>query len=121
MYKPTKIIYNGVATVVFWNDGTKTVVKRAADQEDDKYGAFCAALAIKTYGSNSALKRTIKKGENGKEQTDKNYETKPRISKPGQCITFDTDKRVWDLVGVFTFEQIEKIYEQACYNKKIWG
>ena len=63
---PAKIIYNGVATVVFWCDGTKTVVKRSCGAKDDKYNAFCAALAKKVYGSNSKLKKSIENAENAK-------------------------------------------------------
>ena len=36
-YTPKKIIFNGPATVVFWKDGTKTVVKRAKKDKDNKY------------------------------------------------------------------------------------
>lgn len=57
---PTKIIRSNNATVVFWNDDTKTVVKRSQDTPDDPYNAFCAALGIKLYGTNSALKRAIR-------------------------------------------------------------
>jgi len=65
-FTPAKIIYNGVATVVFWEDGTKTVVKRSEGTKDDKYNAFCAALAKKVYGTNSRLKNCIKDAENAK-------------------------------------------------------
>lgn len=57
--KPKKIIFNYPATIVFWNDGTKTVVKCATGTEPDMYNAFCAALAKKIYGTNSRLKRII--------------------------------------------------------------
>lgn len=65
-FTPIKIIYNGVATVVFWNDDTKTVVKRSTGTKDDRYNAFCAALAKKMYGTNSALKKYIECAENAK-------------------------------------------------------
>lgn len=54
------IFYDNVATVVFWTDGTKTVVKCAEGTPYDEYSAFCIALAKKIYGNNSALKRAIK-------------------------------------------------------------
>ena len=62
-YSVKRIIKNGRGTVVFWGDGTKTVVKRAEDEPDNDYAAFTAALAIKVYGSNSKLKRIISKVE----------------------------------------------------------
>lgn len=84
---PKKIIYNGPATVVFWTDGTKTVVKKAKGQRDDKYSAFCSALAIKLYGSNSAVKRRIRHGEEGR----------PRLlwERPKE-ITTGEDRFWWD-------------------------
>lgn len=55
------IFYDDVATVVFWKDGTKTVVKCPEGTPFDEYAAFCAALAKKFYGNNSKLQREIKK------------------------------------------------------------
>ena len=46
---------------MFWPDGEKTIVKRAADEPDNDYAAFTAALGIKLFGSNSALKRMIER------------------------------------------------------------
>lgn len=56
---PDRIIKSGRATIVFWNDGNKTVVKRQNGEPDDPYLAFLAALGKKIYGSNSAIKRLI--------------------------------------------------------------
>ena len=66
MLEPKRIIKNGIATIVFWNDGTKTIVKCAEDDEPDDYMAFCAAYCKKVFGSNSQLKRTIKKAVKAK-------------------------------------------------------
>lgn len=55
----TKIIRNGPVTVVFWDDGTKTLVRRNENTPDDPYFAFCAALAKKVYGNNSRVKKII--------------------------------------------------------------
>ena len=58
---PTKIIRSGDCTIVFWDDNTKTIVRKSADVSDDSlYTAFTAALAIRMYGSNSRLKKIIK-------------------------------------------------------------
>ena len=62
-YTPTRIIKNNNAMIVFWNDGTKTIVKRAEDELDSDYAAFTAAVCIKLYGSNSALKRIVARTE----------------------------------------------------------
>lgn len=64
---PERIILNFPATIVFWKDGTKTVVKCAAGTDPDLYNAFCAALAKKVFDTNSHLKKVIEKAyEKGK-------------------------------------------------------
>ena len=60
-YIPTKILQNGPATIVFWSDKTKTVVKCAPDEKPSVYAAFTAALAIKVFGTNSAVKKRIER------------------------------------------------------------
>lgn len=62
--KVDHIIYNGPATIVFWKDGTKTVVKVAEDGEFNVYWGFCAALAEKVFGSNHAVKSIIRRNCN---------------------------------------------------------
>lgn len=56
---PDRILKSGDRTICFWSDGTKTVVKRAADEPDNDYIAFTAALAKRAFGSNSAVKKAI--------------------------------------------------------------
>ena len=62
-YFPKKIIYNNPATIVFWKDGTKTVVKKAPNEKFNTYHAFCAALAKKIFGNNSRVNAVVKSGE----------------------------------------------------------
>lgn len=59
IYSPLKIVVNGPATIVFWQDGTKTVVKCSKYDSYDLYSAFTAALAIKIFGTNSKVKSTL--------------------------------------------------------------
>ena len=61
VFEPKKIIKSGDVTIVFWIDGSKTIVRCQKEDLDDAYTAFCAALGKKVFGSNSALKRTISK------------------------------------------------------------
>ena len=70
-YTPKRIIKNNNAMIVFWADGTKTIVKRASDELDSDYAAFSAAVCIKLYGSNSALKRIVARTETQKPKKQK--------------------------------------------------
>lgn len=65
-FDPVRIQKNGPATIVFWQDGTKTIVKRGADEPESDYAAFTAALGIKLFGSNSALKKIVSRTETQK-------------------------------------------------------
>lgn len=58
-FTPKRIIKNGPAMVVFWKDGTKTIVKRKKGESDNLYHAFTAALAKKIFGSNSHVNKII--------------------------------------------------------------
>lgn len=62
-YKPIKILRNGPATIVFWGGPKheKTVVKCPEEKEYDLYEAFTAAFAIRMFGNNNHLKKTIAK------------------------------------------------------------
>jgi hypothetical protein len=52
-----RIVYHDPATIVFWQDGTKTVVKCMDGEPFEKYAGFCAALAKKIFGSTSKAKK----------------------------------------------------------------
>lgn len=59
MPKPKKIVFNNPATVVFWDDGTKTVVKRQKGTPFNKYYGYLAALGKKLHGSTIKVERLI--------------------------------------------------------------
>lgn len=51
-----RVVFSGPATIVFWEDGEKTVVKCSKDQQYDKYAGFTAACMKKLFGSTSRAK-----------------------------------------------------------------
>ena len=58
-FKPEKIIYSGPKTIVFWRDGTKTIVSLMEGDEHDEHGAFCAAVVKKLFGSTHKVKKFL--------------------------------------------------------------
>lgn len=48
--KIAKVIFNKPATIVFWEDGTKTIVKTAKGEKFTKYGGVTNAIAKKALG-----------------------------------------------------------------------
>ena len=77
-YEPVRIIYHDPATIVFWSDGSKTVVKRSSKEKFNKYTAFCAALAKKIYGNNSRVNKIVNSGEDSLQKTGKKKEKKEK-------------------------------------------
>lgn len=69
--KVTKVIYHNPATIVFWSDGTKTVVKCDKNDTYDPEKGFYIACAKKLFGNNykavgrinKALEMAVTKGE----------------------------------------------------------
>lgn len=60
MSKITNVKFNGPATIVFWGDGTKTIVK-AHDEEFDPEKGLAMAIAKKALGNNGHYFNEIKK------------------------------------------------------------
>ena len=67
-YTPRKIIFNDPVSVVFWKDGTKTIVRRTKGEKFNKYTAFTAALAKKIFGNNTRVNAIVKSGIDQKEK-----------------------------------------------------
>ena len=62
---PNQIIFNPPATIVFWKDGTKTVVKCAEGEKFDPYTGFCYAFTEHFLGSISHIKKLCQKSSTG--------------------------------------------------------
>lgn len=55
------VIFNYPATIVFWNDGTKTVVKVADDETFDPGKGLAMAIAKKYFGNDSSYYKVFRK------------------------------------------------------------
>lgn len=58
---PEKVIFNKPATIVFWKDGTKTVVKAQNDEPFDPEKGLAMAIAKKALGNEGNYFNRIKK------------------------------------------------------------
>lgn len=58
-----RVIFNDPATIIIWNDGSKTVVKRSEDDIWDPEKGFCMAVIKKLYGHTSFIKRFMEPEE----------------------------------------------------------
>lgn len=93
LFTPVKIIVNFPATIVFWSDKTKTVVKCAENDSVDIYDAFTAALAKKIFGSNHRIQKMIEKVVEDKSEI-------PEIQNFDICETLaDAAKKIREAFG----------------------
>ena len=53
------IVFSEPATIVFWDDGTKTVVKCMKGEKYERYAGFMAACMKKMFGSTSRAKAVM--------------------------------------------------------------
>lgn len=81
-----RIVFNPPATIVFWKDGTKTVVKCQKDQEFNPYFGFCAAVAKRIYGNNSRINRMVTEGEHVKPKEKKEKKSNDGISAMAESL-----------------------------------
>lgn len=64
-----KVIFNPPATIVYWYDGKKTVVKAREDEFSEEHG-LAMAIARRVMGSRSAFLREVEKAKRPVKQTD---------------------------------------------------
>ena len=57
-----RVVFNDPATIVFWGDGTKTVVKCSPGETFNKYYGFCAAVTKRIFENNSRVNKIVKEG-----------------------------------------------------------
>lgn len=55
-----RVIFNDPATIVFWSDGTKTIVKCSKDDTFDKEKGLAMAVCKKLLGHNRNLRKLKK-------------------------------------------------------------
>lgn len=60
-----RVIFNPPATIVFWTDGTKTVVKCAEGEKFDPYTGFCYAFTERYFGPLSRIRKVCQKRSTG--------------------------------------------------------
>ncbi|MBX9035060.1 hypothetical protein [Gordonibacter massiliensis (ex Traore et al. 2017)] len=65
-----RVIVNKPAVIVYWNDGTKTVVKKQKGDKWDPEKGVAMAICKRLYGNtgryNDVIKRALEGGEDGR-------------------------------------------------------
>lgn len=98
----TKVIQSGPATIVFFEDGEKVVVKRNVDDIPDVYAAVAFAYMKKIFGSNSHFKKVVEKAV----VQQKPKEKKLKINGDAEVAIYDELYTLEDL-----FDDLEKMFK----------
>ena len=102
------VIFSDPATIVFWSDGTKTVVKCMAGEKFERYAGFAMACMKKMFGSTSRAKVIMN-------ECDRANWVKPKVSDETKPETKEIQPKTKsvslnDLVNAFT-EAVRKVAE----------
>jgi len=84
-FETERVIFNPPATVVYWTDGTKTVVKCDNDDFSEEFG-FAMACVRKLYGTRNLFKRQYKDAQ-------RNY---PNAEDAGEVPTQSSAGSKWE-------------------------
>ena len=100
-----RVIFNPPATVVFWMDGTKTVVKAMEGEKFEKYAGFAMACMKKMFGSTGRAKAILAECDDTREikpkSEPKKLEPKPKKLEPKpKKSSFFTDKSLDDIMKI---------------------
>lgn len=107
--KIKKVIFNDPATIIFWNDGTKTVVKANGESFDPEKG-MAMAISKKMLGNEGRYYETFKKWL-PKEKDSNEYMDLPIFSEEDG---FSTTKQVAEITGQ-SVKTIQKRCREGSY------
>ena len=86
------VIFNDPATIVFWGDGTKTVVKCQDGDEFDPEKGLAMAIAKKAYGNKGSYCNKLKKWLPKEEPVDTNSGLRSILASQEFTFTIDSAK-----------------------------
>ena len=121
--KVKKIIHNGPATIVYWDDDTRTVVKCMEGTVYDEYAAFCAAVCKKIYGSSVAVCREgripkDKRARKRKARVEESVVTEPVITEtvvedPATIPTNpETEEQIYVGLDPVVYNSLARLYKE---------
>ena len=108
-YEPEKVIFNDPATIVFWKDGTKTVVK-AVYEPFDKEKGLAMAIAKKALGNKGEYFNVFKKFISESDKVEKER-------KRSKCNTVPPSIDYHDKLN----DAIQQAYHEAIKNVESFG
>lgn len=121
---PKKAIFNDPATIVYWEDGSKTVVKCGPYDIYDREKGFAMCVLKRLYGNNfhAMLKKHVPQEETKEDSQDfersKEQKIKPKKTLWPNGVVFnnreDAEQVLWELVNlikVHRFAYVSDLYD----------
>ena len=104
-----KIILNGPATIIFWKDGTKTVVKFHKEKglENNSFEGIMCAIAKKIAGNRNQLNKHIAKSRVALDSSDKDIVFALLLGWLGKT-PYELQKLIYELYDNKTFHYFKK-------------
>lgn len=93
------VIFSDPATIVFWEDGTKTVVKCQDGDEFDPEKGLSMAIVKKAYGNKGNYCNKLKKWLPKEEQVDTNVHSKKRMTFREEVAKLNPEDLIPDCKG----------------------
>lgn len=84
--EPENVIFHDPATIVYWDDGTKTVVKCGEDDTYDKEKGLALCYMKKYYGNKGNFNEVLKKWCVEEEETPVKKEEEPHWIQGGEFL-----------------------------------
>lgn len=100
----TKVIFNGPATIVFWSDGTKTVVKCDDDEFFDREKGIAMAISKKALGNKGNYYNEFRKWIDTEDQN-----KEPKVHIKTDYETMETVVRIDGMSDANSFENLANI------------
>lgn len=115
----TKVIFNDQATIVFWRDGTKTVVKCGPDDVFDPEKGLAMACTKKLFGNNGFYYDIFRKWLPEEEEEKSLYQKHP--DDVFDAIRFSVAASVAPNIAKTTLKQAMLREADTLYNKLLYG
>ena len=113
-----KVLFNGTTTIVFFDDGTKTVAKLGKGETYDCYAGFMACVCKKMFGGTSAAKKLMweLESDNLKEKEKKEKAAAEKKKKEEELYKKKVAKKAHDILVERDALDLIKLLEEESYD-----
>lgn len=114
----TKVVFNDSTTIVFFDDGTKTIAKLGKGETYDCYAGFMACICKKIFGGTSAAKKLMwkREAENLKKEEEERKAADKKKQKEEELYKKQVAKKAHDILVERDALDLIKLLEEKSYD-----